>query len=156
MNCLAVFGWPKLCSLPCSLVWQVHTGKYLMYFDNRLIVISIQICICRGSSFLVLFWLKVGQKQKRKKIYLFFHFGGDKTNLNALFWSLHLDIFFFAFLLVSVSLIQGCKVKGTLSIKILVLSPLELEFRCLWKTKKIPKLRILYDLKKIKKFFKHI
>ena len=78
---------------------------------------------------------KSGAKTEEKKNLPFFHFGGDKTKLNALFWSLHLDIFFFAFLVVSVSLIQGCKVKGTLSIKILVFSPLELEFRCLRKTK---------------------
>ena len=34
IKCLTVFVWPKLCSLPCSFVWQVHTDEDLMYFDN--------------------------------------------------------------------------------------------------------------------------
>ena len=158
MKYLAVFGWPKLCSLPCSLVWQVHKGKYLMYFDNCLIIISIHICICRRSSFPVLFWLKVLEKQKKKMLGFFFISEATKLTSMLFFGAYNSTYFLFAFLLVSVSLIQGCKVKHTLSIKILVLLPPKLEFCCLRKTKKILQLRILYDQHffLLFKFFKYI
>ena len=78
---------------------------------------------------------------KTEKLLPFFHSGGHKTNFNALFWMLTLGQICcsFAFVLVSISLIQGRRVKGTLSIKILVLCPPELEFCVLRKAKKNPK-----------------
>ena len=81
------------------------------------------------------------QSAKTEKLLPFFHSGGHKTNFKALFWMLTLEhIFsFFAFALVYISLIHGWRVKGTLSIKILVLCPPELEFCVLRKTKKNPK-----------------
>ena len=67
---------------------------------------------------------------KTEKLLPFFHSGGHKTNFKALFWMLTLGHIFcsFAFVLVYISLIHGWRVKGTLSIKILVLCPPELEF----------------------------
>ena len=81
---------------------------------------------------------KAGQKQKKKNYYLF---PFRRTYFKALFWMLTLGHIFcsFAFVLVSISLIQGWKVKGVLSIKILNLCPPELEFCGLRKAKKNPK-----------------
>ena len=85
---------------------------------------------------------------KKRKTSTFFHSGGHKTNLNALFWMFTLGQIccYFAFVLVSISLIQGRRVKGTLSIKILVLCLPELEFCVLRKAKKILKPKTLDDL----------
>ena len=74
---------------------------------------------------------------KTENILPLFHSGDNKTNFNDHFWMLtpgHIFCYI-AFVLVSVSLIQGWRVKGTLSIKLLVLSPPELEFCRLRKTK---------------------
>ena len=72
------------------------------------------------------------QKQKTST---FFHSGGHKTNFNALFSMLKMGHICcsFAFVLVSISIIKRWRVKGTLSIKILVLWPPELKFCCLKK-----------------------
>ena len=65
--------------------------------------------------------------QKQKNFYFFFHSGGHKTNFKALFFKLTLGHFVcsFVFVLVYISLIHGWRVKGTLSIKILILCPPE-------------------------------
>ena len=83
----------------------------------------------------------------KKKLFLLFYSGGHKTNFNALFRMLTLGHIFcsFSFVLVYISLIHRWRVKGTLSIKLLVLCPPELEFCGLRKTKKILKPKIIYD-----------
>ena len=67
---------------------------------------------------------------KNRKTSRLFHSGGDKTNINALFWMLTLGHIscYFAFLFLSFIIIQGWRVKYTLSIKILVLLSPALEF----------------------------
>ena len=78
----------------------------------------------------------IGKKKEEKKYY-FFHSGGHKTNFKALFLMLTLGhICSFAFVLLSIDLIQGWRVKGMFSIKVLVLGPPELEFCGLLKLKK--------------------
>ena len=81
--------------------------------------------------------INVNIRVKLEKCLPFFHSGGHTTNFNALFWMLTLGHIccLFAYVLVSISLIQGWRVKGTLSIKIIVLWPPELEFCGLRKTK---------------------
>ena len=71
----------------------------------------------------------------------FFHSRGHKTNAKALFWMLTLGHICcsFEFVLVSISLIQGWRVKGMLSMKVLVLCPPEFELCGLQKAKKNPK-----------------
>ena len=63
---------------------------------------------------------------KQKKLLPVFHSGGDKTIFKALFGMLitlgHI-CYSFEFVLVSISLIQEWRVKGTVSIKIQVTSP---------------------------------
>ena len=63
------------------------------------------------------------------------------TSKLFLYWMLTLGYICYSFVcvLVSVSLIQGWRVKGMFSIKILVLCPRELKFCGLWKAKKNPK-----------------
>ena len=80
--------------------------------------------------------------EEEEKTSTFFHSGGPETNFNAIFWMLTLGHICcsFSFVLVSISLIQGWRVKGMLSIKILVLCPPELEFCGLRKAKKNPKI----------------
>ena len=70
-----------------------------------------------------------------------FHFGGNTIYFNALCCMLTLGHICcsFAFVLVFISIIKGLRVKGTLSIKILVLLRPELEFRRLLKKNKNPK-----------------
>ena len=76
--------------------------------------------------------------QKQKTTLPFFHSGGHKTNFKA-FDAYNGICSSFAFVLVSISLVQGWRVKGMLSIKILVLCPPELEFCGLRKANKNPK-----------------
>ena len=75
---------------------------------------------------------------KNRKTTTFFN-PEDTKKFKALFWVLTLGQICcsFAFVLVSFSLIQGWRVKGTLSIKILVLCPPDLEFCVLRTAKKI-------------------
>ena len=88
----------------------------------------------------------MGQKRKKKVLPFFIPEDANLTS-KLLFWMLTLGHICcsFAFLLVSISLIQGWIVEGTLSIKILVLCPRELEFCVLRKAKKILKHKILHD-----------
>ena len=79
------------------------------------------------------------EKNRRKRTFTFFvHSGRHKTNFIALFCMLKRGYIFcsFAFVLVSIGLIQGGTLKDPLLIKILVLWPLELEFCGLWKRRK--------------------
>ena len=96
--------------------------------------------MCQSELRWVVWWAKTEN-------YFIFSIPEDtQLTLKLVFGCLHWDIFevFFAFVLVSLSLIQGLRVKGTLSIKILVLCHPELEFCGLRKAKRNSKPKILY------------
>ena len=87
-------------------------------------------------------------KYEEKNYYPFFILEDTKITSKLFFECFHWDILVvpFAFVLVSISLIQGWRVKGTLSIKknTRVVSP-EVEFCDLRNAKKVLKPKILYD-----------
>ena len=132
-NCLDLLWTAGLVKLTCML------EKHVMTCPPLPIHLVIQVWHKLLTSIL-------GQKP-RKKILHFFPSRGHKTNFKVFSGCLHWNIFFcsFAFVLAYTILVNGWRVKGTLSIKVLVLCPPELDFCVLRKTKKILKPKILYD-----------